>query len=115
MSLNKALRALGFTKADYLLEDHGDGQGVRIVWFSASPQPTAQEIEAATQIVADETARIAGIHSDADCQELTNRLAGASAAQIKTYVQNNVTDLASAKVLLAKMLLVMSDMARKQV
>jgi hypothetical protein len=45
---------------------------------------------------------------DVDRQELVERLRTATPAEIKTYVENQVTSLASAKVLLAKILLVLS-------
>jgi hypothetical protein len=45
------------------------------------------------------------IEGDADYWDLRDRFQSASPAQIKTYVQSNVTDLASAKTLLIKILL----------
>jgi len=62
----------------------------------APPPPTP------TQIRVDE------FNADADRIDLLNRLRSATPAQIKTYVTNNVTDLASARVLLMKILLILS-------
>ena len=58
------------------------------------------------------TARKATFLSDTDYQDLLNRLASATPAQIKNYVANNVTDLASAKMLMTKILLLISLIAR---
>jgi hypothetical protein len=62
----------------------------------APPPPTPEQIRAET------------FNVDADRIEMLDRLRSATPAQIKTYVQNNVTDLASAKVVLAKILLILS-------
>lgn len=51
--------------------------------------------------------RIVEFEADSDFSDLLNKIKDATPAQIKTYVQNNVTDLASAKVLFAKILLVL--------
>lgn len=58
--------------------------------------------------VATEAARENGIDGDADLADLINRLRAATADQIKNYVQNNVTDLPSAKILFAKILLILA-------
>lgn len=51
--------------------------------------------------------------SDADRQEMIDRLTTATPAQIKTYVNNNVTNLAGAKTLLAQLMLVLATLARR--
>ena len=50
--------------------------------------------------------------SDADRLDLVTRLKTATPNQIKNYVDSNVTDLASAKVLLMKMLLALAFLSR---
>jgi hypothetical protein len=52
--------------------------------------------------------RLNALFDDDDFRDGIARLKGATPAQIKNYVQNNVTDLASAKVLLAKILLLLA-------
>jgi hypothetical protein len=47
-------------------------------------------------------------YADIDIQDLLSKIQAATPAQIKTYVTNNVTDLASARVLLTKMLLLIA-------
>ncbi len=54
------------------------------------------------------TAWLSAKQADTDYQDALARLKGATPAQIRTYVQNNVTDLASAKALLAKILIFLS-------
>jgi hypothetical protein len=49
--------------------------------------------------------KLDALEADADYQDIKERFLGASPAQLKTYVQNNVIDLASAKTLLVKVLL----------
>jgi hypothetical protein len=56
--------------------------------------------------------RDAEFRLDTERQELLTKLTSATPAQIKAYVDAQVTSLASAKVLLAKMLLVMATIAR---
>lgn len=45
---------------------------------------------------------------DTNFTDLQSKLANATPAQVATYVNNNVTDLASAKVLLTKIILVLA-------
>lgn len=66
----------------------------------------------AAQVLLDRDAdpkyqRQKALTDDADFKDLFNRIQTATPAQIKAYVQNNVTDLASAKLLMAKMLLLL--------
>ena len=87
----------------------------RTTWsFEPSPDATQQQIDAGNIIVttfdfagaeAAEVARKAGLLTDSDAVDFMSRLQGKTAAQVKTYVQANVTDLASARLLLAKVLL----------
>lgn len=60
------------------------------------PEPTADQL------------RVQSFDADSDRQELLNRLRSATPAQIKSYVTSSVTDLASARSLLTKVLLVLS-------
>ena len=49
MSLAKGLQSLGFVHTtDFTLEDYADGKGVVITWLSQKPQPTMDEINAAS-------------------------------------------------------------------
>jgi hypothetical protein len=61
-----------------------------------APAPSADDI------------RIAAWLADVDRQNLVQQIANATPAQVKTYVNNNVTDLASAKVLLMKLILLVA-------
>ena len=47
MITNIGLKQLGFTNADYLLQDNGDGVVFLAKWNSDQPQPTESEIETA--------------------------------------------------------------------
>jgi hypothetical protein len=68
-------------------------------WTAAAPpapqSPTAEEIA--------KTARRVELATEATTDTFIDSLRGATPDQIKTFVQNNVTDLASAKVFLAKL------------
>jgi hypothetical protein len=87
----------------------------RATWsFEPSSDATQAQIDAGNNIIATfdfagaeaaEAARKAGLNTDVDYLDFVSRLQGKTAAQVKTYVQNNVTDLASARLLLAKVLL----------
>ena len=46
--------------------------------------------------------------ADTDRKDMVNRMKGATPAQIKNYINTNVTDLASAKVVLMKLALILS-------
>ncbi len=65
-----------------------------------APSPTADDI------------RVAAFLSDIDRQALVTAVQTATPAQIKTFVTNNVTDLASARVMLMKILLLISMTVR---
>jgi hypothetical protein len=47
-------------------------------------------------------------YGDTDFQDLLSKIQAATPAQVKTYVANNVTDLASARLLLTKILLLLT-------
>lgn len=56
-SISKALEHLGFKsdafhegEPDFRLEDHLDGNGIRIVWLSKKQPPTPEAIEAARAV-----------------------------------------------------------------
>jgi hypothetical protein len=61
-----------------------------------TPAPTAAQLREQTFV------------ADTDRQDIISRLQTATPDQIKAYVQSNVTDLASAKTLLARTLLALS-------
>jgi hypothetical protein len=65
-----------------------------------TPPPTAEELQ-----------EIA-IKNDADRLDLVSRLTNASPEQIKNYVETDVTNLASAKQLLGRILLLLARLAR---
>jgi hypothetical protein len=87
----------------------------RTTWsWEPGPNATQQQIDAGNTILttfdfagadAAAAARAVGLNSDSAYLDFVSQLQGKTAAQVKTYVQNNVTDLASAKLLLAKVLL----------
>lgn len=90
----------------------------RASWSVAfAPEATPSQIAAANNIIAtfDLVSAVAaanaltmGISADADFRDVVSKLRNASPAQIRTYVANNVTDLPSAKTLLAKILIFLS-------
>lgn len=65
-----------------------------------APPPSAEDLRTQSYL------------ADVDYQDLLTRIKAATPTQIKTYVQNNVTDLPSAKLLMAKILLLISLVAR---
>jgi predicted transcriptional regulator len=78
--------------------------------ISFGDSATDQQKTAAAAVVtafdptADDT-RVQGLNTDSAYLDFVSQLQGKTAAQVKNYVQNNVTDLNSAKTLLAKVLL----------
>lgn len=74
-------------------------------WLKAGnvPEPFVPDPDSAAF-----TLKQKAIVDDADRKDLLDRLQSATPAQIKTYVANNVNNLADAKVLLAKILLILS-------
>jgi len=87
----------------------------RTTWsFVPGVGATQPQIDAGNNIIATfdfagaeavEAARKAGLNADTDYLDFVTRVQGKTAAQVKAYVQANVTDLASARLLLAKVLL----------
>lgn len=73
-------------------------------------QPTQAEIEAVLGL--PEKARLDGIRGDAQQQALLAQLKTATAAQIDTYIDNNVTDLASARTMLKRIVKVIAILVR---
>jgi hypothetical protein len=65
-----------------------------------APAPTADEVRAAQ------------FNGDTDRQDIVSAAANATPQQIKNYVNNNVTDLASAKVMLIKLALLVAKTIR---
>jgi hypothetical protein len=65
-----------------------------------APAPTGDEV------------RSAQFNSDTDRQDIVTAAANATPQQIKNYINNNVTDLASAKVMLIKLALLVSKTIR---
>jgi hypothetical protein len=74
-------------------------------WLDAGSPPTEAEISA-------EVARLAALDSswatDVDRLDIIGKLKRKTPAEIRSYVQSIVTDLASAKMLLSKILLLLS-------
>lgn len=70
------------------------------------------DVLAAEASLAEDATRVIGIRADAERAELLNRLKTATPAQIRTYVNNNVTDLASAKLMMARILVLIALDAR---
>lgn len=77
------------------------------VWLAKGNVPTRIRQADLTELL-----RPATIRRDPDAQDLLDRLSTATPAQVKAYVQANVTDLASAKLLLAKILLLLSVLSK---
>lgn len=73
---------------------------------TVAQQTAANAVLAAFDMVAAQATSVS-IPADANYKDLVSKLKGATPAQIQTYVTNNVTDLPSAKVLLAKILLIL--------
>lgn len=97
-------RALGSLRPGAQWALQGDNLA-GLTWMDPSTPPTEAEIGA-------EVARLAALDSswatDPDRLDIVSKLKGASPTQIKNYVQNTVIDLASARTLLGKVLLVLS-------
>lgn len=71
-------------------------------------EETARDAEeaaanAATAAASAEAARVASIRADAGYTNLLDAIKAATPAQIDTYLDNNVTDLASARAVLKRM------------
>jgi hypothetical protein len=92
----------------------------RSTWkFVAAASATPAQLAAAQNVldtfdlagaIATAQSNAASYPANANFQDLVNRLRSVSATQIETYVQNNVTDLPSAKVLLTKILLILGTL-----
>lgn len=67
-----------------------------------TPDPFVAPLATAEQL------RLQQYIADVDRQELLARVRSATPAQIKTYVQANVTDLTSAKILIMKLILLVA-------
>lgn len=87
-----------------------------IVDFSPGAKPTQAEIDQWTAEYdawkAAEDARVAAIKNDARVVDMIDRLKNASIAQIEQFVDNQVTDLASARAMFKRVLAVMSAMLK---
>lgn len=111
------------------MRDEGDGLGPYISAWSVvelGPVPTladgftANELRAAINTSlpptpapkADET-RDDALLADVDRQAIYNAIRNATPQQIKTYIQNNVTDLASARAMLTRLALLIAILVRK--
>jgi hypothetical protein len=60
-----------------------------------------------------EQTRIDGIAADADVQDIVNRLKNNDVAAIKSYLQNNITDLASARQAIIRLYLIVAFLLQK--
>lgn len=76
--------------------------------FAARILAHANDTLASTATVNAEAARQQAIKNDVLCSVLVTQLKTATAAQIASYVDNNVTDLASARVMLKRIVLVLA-------
>lgn len=74
-------------------------------WLKAGNVPDAFVPDAASTAY---NAKQKALSDDADRRDLLDRLQSATPAQIKTYVDNNVNNLAEAKALFKKILLILS-------
>lgn len=90
--------AAGYAPADISVRIVGEAEYATIL----AAQPQSQE-----------NLRDQAFKADIDLQDLLTRLTAATPAQLKNYVNNNVTDLASARVLLMKILLILSTLASR--
>lgn len=89
------------TLADGFTEDH-----LRLgVAIDTNPPPTPP-------LTADEV-RDDALIADTDRQTIVNAIRNATPAQIKNYVNNNVTDLASARVMLRNLALLVAMVVRR--
>lgn len=92
----------------------GDDRGAEnIIWLdTVQTRPSDSEIETAKTNVQNaitaEAARVATFTSDIDRADILNRLKTATASQIKSYINTNVTDLASAKLMLSRILVLIA-------
>ena len=86
-----------------------------------SPEATVEQRGAAASVLATfdptaptpDAARETQFLGDADRIDIMSRLTSATPAQIKSYVDSSVTNLASTKTLLAKVMLVLAVMAKR--
>lgn len=77
-----------------------------IEWLDqVQTQPTAQEISdkmaALDAAASSEATRISGVNADSNLQNLLTQAKTATVSQIDTWISNNVTTLAQARVVLA--------------
>lgn len=80
-------------------------------------KPTLQEYTAAVAAVeaeeANEATRDAAMVADVDRAAMVQQLRTATPAQIKAYINNNVTNLAEAKTMLARLALAVALLVRR--
>lgn len=98
-------------KRDVVINDDGSGPIIS-VWNIPAPVPSDQEIldalaakDAKTSM---ENARTTAFNNDTDRQAFVAAVKNATPAQIKTYINNNVTDLASARTMLYRLTLLVA-------
>lgn len=83
--------------------------GAGVIWRQdGSPIPSPYVAPAPTV----EQLREAALVADADRQVLVAAIQDATPAQIKTFITNNVTDLASARLMLIKLALLVAKVIR---
>jgi len=97
---------------DFELADLKDGQGPFIsAWHRGDvTQPTMTEVRAVDTDAIDAASREGQFDSNAERTDLLNRLRTATPAQINSYVDANVTNIAEARALFKKILLVLAKM-----
>jgi len=92
-----------------------------VFWIGPGPKPTIEEIEAhfpiaeADKIVAKNTerTRINSYKNEPDYIDVINKLKTASASQVNTWVDNNVTNLNEARAVLKTILKVLATILNK--
>lgn len=98
------------TAADIIIMDKGDGQGPMLMFWNAAigTQMTETECTAECVLIDAEVTRRDGIRSNSRRAVLKQKLETADAAQIITYLESNITNLATAKDALIDMALLIA-------
>ena len=103
-------------RLDYRVENVGNGPEL-VIWPEGVPIPTDQEVATAlasidSEKASDDTNKQA-IISDAEYVTMLQLLLNSSPDQIKDYINTNVTNIATAKTVLIKIILLLAMLARK--
>jgi len=92
-----------------------------VIWIGPGSKPTIEEIEAQWPIVEEdeivakntERTRINSYKNEPDYIDVINKLKTASASQVNTWVDNNVTNLNEARAVLKTILKVLATILNK--